>query len=169
MQSEVRKFSGWDVRRLKAAISAVRDKRTYIRLEAVLAVALNEPVAALSMRLHKNRRSIYRWCETYLESHDPNRLHDAPRSGRPLACRVITEKHILHALDQSPRALGYRAGGWTVALLAQYLVKRYQCTIAQHTLRRRMKEMGLRYKRPRYVYEEKDPSRVQKKGRLPES
>ncbi len=40
------------------------------------------------------------------------------------------------------------------------------CSISARTLRRRMKEIGLRCKRPRYVYSEKEPHRAQKKGRL---
>lgn len=169
MQSEVGRFNGWDVRRLKAAMVAATDKRTYVRLEAVLAVALKESIAAVSVRLGKSGRSIYRWCVHYLKSHDPQSLQEAPRSGRPKAAQAITEKRILQALGQSPLKLGYRAGGWTVGLLARYLSTRYHCAVAPHTLRRRMKGMGLRYKRPRYVYEEKDPYRIQKRGRSFES
>jgi transposase len=60
--------------------------------------------------------------------------------------------------------LGYRATGWTVALLADHLQHKYACSISPRTLRRRMRDLDLRWKRPRYVYATKDPNRVQKKG-----
>jgi hypothetical protein len=53
-----------------------------------------------------------------------------------------------------------------VALLAGHLERRYGCPITARTLRRRMKAMGLRWKRPRYVFSEKAPHLPQKKERL---
>lgn len=166
MQLSFLVFNRWDVRRLRAAMSATKDKQTYVRLQAVCDVALGDGIAKVSLHINKSSRSVYRWCALYLRHHDPKDLMDAPRSGRPRSAQAITEKRILQALDQNPHALGYQTGGWTVVTLAEYLSRRYHCLIAAHTLRRRMKQMGLRYKRPRYVYEEKDPNRSQKKGQL---
>lgn len=162
-------FKRSDIKALQKAMATVNDRRTYQRLEGVALVAEGRSVSWVATHLHKSRQVVYQWLEVFLRTHDPYRLQDAPRSGRPRAAPALTEKRILQALHQNPLALGYRAGGWTVALLAQYLAKRYRCAIAPHTLRRRMKQLGLRYKRPRYVYEEKDPHRAQKKGRSPES
>jgi transposase len=53
-----------------------------------------------------------------------------------------------------------------VALLAQHLGRKYSCPITARTLRRRMHDLGLCWKRPRYVYADKDPHRAQKKGGL---
>jgi transposase len=53
--------------------------------------------------------------------------------------------------------------------LAQYLHHRYGTQVSVATLRRRMHDIGLRYKLPKYIYEEKEPNRAQKKGRLPVS
>jgi len=60
--------------------------------------------------------------------------------------------------------LGYNSTGWTVALLADHLRQKYGRCPSLRTLRRRMHELGLRWKRPRYVYAIKDPHRAQKKG-----
>jgi len=62
--------------------------------------------------------------------------------------------------------LGYNTTGWTVALLAQHLSQKYRCAISERTLRRRLRCLGLRWKRPRYAYATKDPHRAQKKERL---
>jgi transposase len=68
---------------------------------------------------------------------------------------------------RSPLRLGYRTNVWTVELLADRLYQQYGCAIRPRTLRRRMRQMGLRCKRPRYVYSEKEPHLSQKKGPLP--
>ena len=78
----------------------------------------------------------------------------------------ITGQRILEELARSPLELGYRTNVWTVELLAGHLGRRYECSISPRTLRRRMRQVGLRCKRPRYVYSEKEPHLAQKKGRL---
>jgi transposase len=60
---------------------------------------------------------------------------------------------------------GYSATTWTVELLAKHLSRTSGCPISGRTLRRRLRAMGLRWKRPRYVYATGDPHRAQKKGR----
>lgn len=71
----------------------------------------------------------------------------------------------MNELRRVPSSLGYRTGVWTVDLLAAHLSVRYRCAISPRTLRRRMRALGLRCKRPRYVYSEKEPHVRQKKGR----
>lgn len=54
---------------------------------------------------------------------------------------------------------------WTVPLLAAHLRGKYGGPVTPRTLRRRMRAMGLAWKRPKYVFCEKDPHGAQKKGR----
>ncbi len=108
--------------------------------------------------------SVYRWVRAYLHTHCPDRLQDAPRSGRPPVATPITDARLVHEFRRDPMRLGYRATGWTVSLLADHLQQRYGCAISPRTLRRRMRDLDLRWKRPRYVYATKDPNRAQKKG-----
>src|SRR5918996_1196676 len=51
---------------------------------------------------------------------------------------------------RDPLKLGYNTTIWTVPLLASHLSRRYDAQITPRTLRRRMKEVGLRWERPRY-------------------
>lgn len=113
-----------------------------------------------------SQRSLYRLVNRYLAAHQTAVLRDSMRSGRPTVAPKITETRILQALQRVPLGLGYRTTVWTVELLAQHLSERYDCSISARTLRRRMKQIGLRCKRPRYVYSEKEPNVTQKKGRL---
>jgi transposase len=109
-------------------------------------------------------RAVYKWVHLFLESRTPEALVPAKRCGRPRGFTELTDRRILSALELKPHTLGYPAGSWTVATLAHYLNGRYGTSVSTHTLRRRLKELGLRYKRPRYVYEEKAPALAQKKG-----
>ena len=157
-------FDRYDKRRLESALESVSDKRTFLRLKAVLLTAQGMNIQSVAKLLGKTPRAIYYWVQAYLKSHSPGDLFDAPRSGRPVAAREITDERILTVLKQNPLHLGYNTSVWTVALLAEHLNIRYGSSIAPRTLRRRMKAIGLRFKRPRYVYSEKDPHRAQKKG-----
>lgn len=123
----------------------------------------------ITQLLCKSRQVVHRWVQVFLAAHDPFALCEGERSGRPPAASSITGERILAALQVEPRQAGYRANAWTVKTLADYLNKQYNTNVTQITLRRRMKQIGLRYKRPRYVYQEKAPHVAQKKGPLSES
>lgn len=162
-------FNRYDKARLQKAIERVSDKRTFLRLKAVLLVAQGMNINEVSQLLDKSFQIIYHWINSYIAHHDPQALYDASRSGRPLTAPTITDKRILEELNRNPLILGYGTNVWTVALLATHLNDKYKCNISPFTLYRRMKAMGLRCKRPRYVYSEKDPHRTQKKGQSSES
>lgn len=162
-------FGRYDKGRLQRVLAVVSDKRTFLRLKAVLLVAEGMAIAAVAKLLSRSVQIIYRWINIYLSHHRPSDLFDGFRSGRPLAAHAITHKRILETLGHNPLHLGYQTTTWTVELLAVHLNSCYGSDITPRTLRRRMKEAGLHFKRPRYVYSEKDPNRAQKKGRLSES
>jgi transposase len=167
--SIVFEFDRYDQRRLQSALQKVWDKRTFLRLRAVLLVAQGKAVYTVAKLLGRTARAIYYWVDTYLNTHNPQDLLESPRSGRPRVAKTLTEEHILAALTENPLHLGYHTTVWTVALLAAHLNHCHGAAISPRTLRRRMKQAGLRFKRPRYVYSEKDPHRAQKKGPLCET
>src|SRR5581483_955052 len=89
---------------------------------------------------------------------------DVSRSGRPVQAPVLTRGRILAELKHQPWRLGYTTTVWTVALLAHQLGQRYHCQITPWTLRRRLRQIGLRWKRPRHIYGRREPHVAQKKG-----
>ena len=150
--------------RINKALQKVTDKRTFLRLKAVLLFAQGMHINDVVRLIDKSRQIIYYWVRCYLKDHQPFSLYEAQREGRPPAAPDITDERIIAELRCNPLHLGYNTTGWTVALLARHLSTCYGCDIRPRTLRRRMKQAGLRFKRPRYVYSEKDPHRAQKKG-----
>lgn len=159
-------FNRYDAPRLKKALKSTGDKRTFQRVQAVLLVAQGRTTKEVAEIAGVSLQTVYNWLSCYLERHQVSTLEEAPRSGRPTTAKRITAARLLRELQRNPLRLGYRTTVWTVVLLADRLNQLYQCTISPDTLRRRMKQIGLRCKRPRYFYEEKDPHRAQKKGQL---
>jgi transposase len=158
-------FSQSDVPRLTKALKRATDARLFQRVQAVLWVAQGDPISEVAELLGVSVQTVYNWLQRYLACHQVVALADAPRSGRPVTAPRMTAAHILQHLRCNPLRLGYRTTVWSVQLLAAHLSRQYHCPINPHTLRRRMKAMGLRGKRPRYFYEEKAPHRAQKKER----
>jgi len=157
-------FDQYDRQRLARALERATDVRTYRRLQAVLLVARGYLVPQVAGLTGAKPAAVYDWVQRYLRTHQTDDLADAPRSGRPAAAAAITDARIVREFRRDPLRLGYNTTGWTVALLAAHLGRKYNCPISARTLRRRMRDLGLCWKRPRYVYAEKDPHRAQKKG-----
>lgn len=134
------------------------------RLQAVLLVASGRQFAEVCQITGLSQRTVYRLVSRYLAAHRVGSLADKPHPGRPPQAPELTGARILRELRRSPLPLGYRTNVWTVATLTHRLNERYQCAIGPWALRKRMKQIGLVCKRPRYFYSEKDPHAAQKKG-----
>jgi transposase len=138
--------------------------RVYRRVEAVLLVAEGASAATAARRLRISARNVQRWVARYLTTHHPASLDDEPRTGRPRVGGHLTDRELATVLRRDPRMLGYRATTWTVALLARYCSEHFDCALTPRTLRRRLREHGFRWKRPRYRYSQRAEHLAQKKG-----
>jgi transposase len=148
-------FNRYDERRLKKALKHAVDKRPFQRVQAVLLVAQGWALPEVARIAGVSLQAVYTWVTRYLATHQASVLQDAAWSGRPRTAPTITSARILREVRRNPLRLGYRTTVWTVPLLTPHLSRLYHCTLSSYTLRRRMKALGLRCKRPRYVYEEK--------------
>ncbi len=155
-----------DRRRLARALRRTREARVYRRLQAVRLIAEGRPVREVAQVLGTSRQAVYHWRAQYRAARRPEALQEAPRSGRPRGAPSLTPARLLCTLRRNPLHLGYATTVWTVALLAHELTRRYGCALTPRTLRRRMKALGLRWTRPRYVYRQPEPHLAQKKGPL---
>jgi transposase len=162
-------FSHRDRQRLARALNQAKETRLFRRLQAVLLIAEGHGVVEVAHITGLGQSSIYHLRDRYLQTHQVASLMERARSGRPPTARPVTEARILRQLQRLPLKLGYHTNLWTVELLAAHLSTQYRCSISARTLRRRMRQIGLRCKRPRYVYSEKEPHVAQKKGRLLDS
>jgi transposase len=159
-----RGFTRLDRRRLARALARAKLVRVYRRVEAVLLVAEGQSVRTAARQVRTTVRTVQRWVARYLTRRDPAVLEDEPRSGRPRVAGHLTDRELAAVLRRDPRTLGFRATTWTVALLARYCAAQFQCTLTPRTLRRRLREQGFRWKRPRYRYSQRAEHLAQKKG-----
>ena len=156
-------LDGRDRERLRQALSTAALARVYRRLEALLLIAEGHSLSEAARRVRGNRSSVHRWLARYLERHDPIDLLDASRSGRPAQAVELRREGLSEILATDPRTLGYAATGWTVPLLTQHL-RRQGVQISERTLRRRLHQMGYRWKRPRYRYVSR-PGKAERAGK----
>jgi transposase len=157
-------FQWYDRLRLAKALKRVREARTYRRLRAVLLVASGRAVKEVAPILGVSLPSLYNWVNRYLKGHSAEILSDKPRRGRPRVARRLTPTRLKRELGRDPLRLGYTTTTWTVPLLAKHLGRLYDGALSPDTLRRRMHEIGWRWKRPRHVFSDKEPHLPQKKG-----
>jgi transposase len=153
-----------DRRKLTDALTVAQTGRQARRLGAVLLVAEGYPVRQVTGMTGLSHQSIYTALSRYGSRRDPQALRDHPRSGRPRTAARVTPGRLRVVLRKKPWALGYNAATWTADLLARELRRRYGVSLSSHTVRRRLRGLRWRWKRPRYIYKQPDPHAAQKKG-----
>lgn len=159
-----RGFTHHDQRRLRRRRDSAVEARVFQRVQAVLLVADGQTVESVSAITGLSRPSVYRWLKQYLANPTGCDFQDPPRSGRPQKALSMSDRQLLELMQRSPREFGYLSTGWTVALLTEHLRTACGSDLSGPSVRRRLKQAGLRWKRPRYVFSEPDPHQAQKKG-----
>ena len=125
--------------------------------QAVGRVALRAQMVLLSARGHRvpqiaaihgcGHDVVRTWLHRY-RARGVAGLEDLPRSGRPPRDRLA--RQIVDAqASQSPRCAGLVQACWTVALLAAFLAARFGLALSGDTVRRHLKAVGWRWRRPR--------------------
>jgi transposase len=138
------------------------DAREVRRALALLDLARGESVAAVSRRYQVCRDTVYEWAARLRR---PGlRLRDAPRVGRPADRREVAVPLIRAALRCEPLGLGYRHPAWTAGLLRQHLRHAHGLVVSVSTVRRVVRRLGFRWKRPRFALSRRDPHWRQAKG-----
>jgi transposase len=88
----------------------------------------------------------------------------AQRLGVTREKRQAVQELVQQVMDTQPSQYGYQAEGWTVPLLRYHLKATEGMEVSNATIRRCLKGMGYRWKRPRYVLARRDPFWRQAKG-----
>lgn len=139
-------------RALDQLVRTGRDRRELRRALALLDLDRGESVTAVAGRYRVSRETVYQWAARLHRTDLPagRRLRDAPRGGRPAQTRHAVEAVLRAALPTRPLAHGYRHPTWTVRLLRQHLGRR-GVRASEATVRRALRGLGYRWKRPRFV------------------
>jgi transposase len=158
-------LTAYDTRKLEQALRRARDARHFRRLLAVRLIAEGKGPGEAAHLAALSRPAVYFWLERYLAQRTASALLDAPRQGRPRKAPRLSPERLRRIVQSSPEKASWASHGWTVPLLCTHL-KRLGVEMSPRTLRRRLHEAGLAWKRPRYVYATAAPYPGQKKGAL---
>jgi transposase len=152
---------------LQQLVQATRSPRVLKRAQALLWLEAGEPLTAVARRLFVSRQTIYSWIGMYQHRTDiplADRLADRQR-WRPGQGRIwMAARDLLQAvIDQQPSLYGYDVPLWTTPLLQDYL-RAQGVTISTRYIRRLLRALDYRAKRPRYRLSRRSRTWRQAKG-----
>jgi transposase len=153
--------------RLREIVRSSPKARELKRAQALLWIHDGQPARRVAQQLGVSVRSLRRWIRAYRERPEMKvveRIREGQHPGRPakqlkLACRVIKQ-----VWDRDPRRYGFRALVWTVPMLRCWIHQRTDKWLGQATIRRALRSLHQRYKRPRLVLARRSPTWRQAKG-----
>lgn len=146
------------------------DGRVVRRALGILWLEQESPTQ-VALRLNVTRQTVYVWAHRLNGQRGDMEeiLKDVPHTGRPAIKRELVAAEVssgLAGLKKTPEECGYQASGWTATLLVHYLEQTKGEKVHENTVKRALKGMGYRWKRPRYVLARRDPNWRQAKGGL---
>lgn len=162
-------LSAYEVRTLQKRIRETMDLRECRRLQAILMVAEGIEISNIASLLGTTVQSIYNWLNRYEKHRHPDSLQERQHTGR-LPWKSTSIEHLLEdVLVKKPREYGYRFAVWTAQLIVDHLQRMHDLTVSKATVRRCLRRLHYRCKRPRYVLSRCSPTWRQAKGGFKEA
>jgi transposase len=152
---------------LQDAIKHARDAHIVKRAQALLWLDDGDRVALVAQRLQVTRQTIYNWRRTFqTRSALPllDRLRDQAPKGRPPTKRKAVQSVIQQLWQHSRVTAGQQDHVPRNAPAIQRYLARQGVQVHERTIRRTLRALGYRYKRPRYVLARRSPTWRQAKG-----
>jgi transposase len=162
-------LAGQARRSLETIVRQSADAREVKRAQALLWLAGGQHVKQVAAQLGVSRRTIERWAERFrAHTDDPvrERLQRGRHTGRPAKQLKLARRVIEQVRDRDPRRYGFRALVWTVPMLRCWIHQRTDKWLGHATIRRALRSLHQRYKRPRHVLARRSPTWRQAKGGL---
>jgi transposase len=147
---------------LEDAAARARQTRSWKRYRALLLLADGQTIAQVSTALACGQSTVYRWVAIWREQ-GLACLAEGPHPGRTRRLDPTAEARLQALLGSDPQAHGHLSTGWTAPLLLGALAAG-GWVVHEHTLRRTLKRLGYRWKRPQYVLGRPDPAYAEKRG-----
>jgi transposase len=155
--------SGDEEALLRQATTRERRVRPWRRLRAIQLLAGGEHPTTVATMLSCSLASVYSWAAAW-QARGLEGLRELPRAGKTRALDEPAEHLLEERLASDPQGRGYHATGWTVPMLRAELAQAgYE--VGERTIRRTLRRLGWRWKRPTDVLGRPDPEYEAKKGR----
>lgn len=147
---------------LEAAAAAEKGVRRWKRYRAVLLRGEGLTVAAVAAALRCSQASVFAWTAKWRTAGAAG-LREGDHGGGRAKLGAGGEAAVAALLEEDPQTRGHQATGWTVPLLRTELATAgYR--VGERTIRRALRRLDYRWKRPRYVLGRPDPDYEAKKG-----
>ena len=147
---------------LEAAAAAEKGVRRWKRFRAVVLRAEGMTVVAVAAALRCSAASVYGWTARWRRAGVAG-LREGDHGGGTAKLGAAGEAALAGLLEQQPQARGHQATGWTVPLLRGELAGAGYA-VGERTIRRALRRLGYRWKRPQYVLGRPDPDYAEKRG-----
>ena len=143
----------WERRTLLGLLHRTHLAAQLRRAQALLWLHEGQPAARVAELLRVSRQTVSNWARAFRDRTDldlPERLLDAPRSGRPATALGVIDPLIDAVIDDDPRDYGYRSTVWTAPLLRRYLGEAHAIETSRKSVSRALARPAIRWKRPRH-------------------
>ncbi len=147
---------------LEQAAAHARQTRTWKRSRALLLLRDGQSYTQVAQSLGCGQSTVYRWVALW-RAQGVARLAEGQHLGRTRRLDAGADARLQALLGSDPQTHGHHTTGWTVPLLLTELATG-GWVVHEHTLRRTLKRLGYRWKRPQYVLGRPDPAYAEKKG-----
>jgi transposase len=124
------------------------------RAQALLRLAAGQTYAQVAQQAGVTRPTIYHWVQRYQARRAQSvaeRLQPDPHPGRPPRPLALAQRIIAKVWQHDPRRHGFRALVWTVPMLRCEIRQQTGQVVSRRTVRRALRRLRYRYKRPRLV------------------
>jgi len=152
---------------LERIAHSAANARMVRRAQALLWLHAGERVSIVAKRLGMSRRGIYKIVAQYQARADEpvaHRIADRPHLGRRATKREQVAQIVARLLKTKPSRYGYRALAWSTPMLRHQVEQRLRMSVSDRTVRRALRQLRYRYKRPRYVLARRSGTWRQAKG-----
>lgn len=147
---------------LEAAAAAEKGVRRWKRYRAVLLRGEGLTVAAVAAALRCSQASVFAWTAKWRAAGAAG-LREGDHGGGRAKLGAGGEAAVAALLEEDPQTRGHQATGWTVPLLrTEVATAGYR--VGERTIRRALRRLDYRWKRPRSVLGRPDPDDEAKKG-----
>jgi len=147
---------------LEDAAAHARQTRSWKRYQALRLLADGQTIAQVSTAMACGQSTVYRWVAIW-RAEGVERLAEGLHSGRTRRLDPAADARLQALLGSDPQTHGHHTTGWTVPLLLTALAAE-GWVVHEHTLRRTLKRLGYRWKRPQYVLGRPDPAYAETRG-----
>lgn len=137
------------------------------RAQALLLLHEHCSAQAVADRLSMSRQTVQRWKRQYQERAQQSvleRLQEGEHTGRLPRQLKLARKEIERVWRRDPRRYGFRARNWTVPMLRCRIYRHTGTWVSRSTVRRALRSLHYRYKRPRLTLARRSPTWRQEKG-----